>query len=371
LKQTKSYKNIVSNIALMAAALIVLAFVLEIILRLLPVNQGLLTLPVNDANPVLRFKPNREATWSRGAGFSIVNTVRTNNYGFINDRDYDPDSDLPLIAVIGDSYIEAAMVPFPQTGHGRLATALESRARVYSFAGSGTALSGYLAYAAYARDVFRPERMIILVVGNDFDESFCRYKDAPGYHCFVPSPDGSWILKRNDYQPSFLRSLSRRSRLALYLLVNCRLYETVTSLKDALTGNQNATYVGNTLAEASDERLTDSRQAVDLFLIRLPEAAGLDPGDILLCLDGIRPALYEPGGLEAVRGTYYDAMRRYFMERAREKGYPLLDLQPVFVDDYRHHQKRFEFLHDGHWNERGHRIFYQAVFDSGFVDDFN
>ena len=77
-------------------------------------------MPVNDADPILRFQPDRTATWSKGWNFSIVNTIHSNNYGFICDFDYDRDVDSPLLAVIGDSYVEAVMVPFQETITGRL-----------------------------------------------------------------------------------------------------------------------------------------------------------------------------------------------------------------------------------------------------------
>jgi hypothetical protein len=71
----------------------------------------------------------------------------------VNDQNYDPSTDTPLMAVIGDSYVEALMVPYEQTIQGRLSQRVPSHNRVYSFAASGAALSQYLAYAMYAKDI--------------------------------------------------------------------------------------------------------------------------------------------------------------------------------------------------------------------------
>ena len=125
---------------------------LEAVLRTLPVSDALRTTAVNAENPIIRFEPGREITWSRDWDFSLVNQVRFNNFGFVSDFDYDPDATSPLLAVIGDSYVEALMVPFRETCAGRLRTHLEARSRVYAFGMSGAPLSQYLAFAEYARD---------------------------------------------------------------------------------------------------------------------------------------------------------------------------------------------------------------------------
>ena len=95
----------------------------EIVLRFLPVSEGLRTEAVNHADPVFHFTPEREAIWSRGWRFEQVNRVRVNNAGYVNDQRYDPADPRPLLAVVGDSYVEASMVPYARTLHGRLATA--------------------------------------------------------------------------------------------------------------------------------------------------------------------------------------------------------------------------------------------------------
>ena len=80
---------------------------LEVPLRFLPVSEGLMTEPVNDSSSVFRFTPNRNVVWSRGWDFAIVNRLRVNNAGYVNDQDYSADDARPLLAVVGDSYVEA------------------------------------------------------------------------------------------------------------------------------------------------------------------------------------------------------------------------------------------------------------------------
>src|SRR5262245_53576418 len=114
-----------------------------------------------------------------------INRGHTNNAGFVNDQDYRRDDPLPLLAVIGDSYIEARMVPFAKTLEGRLAHALRDRSRVYSFAAGGAPLSQYLIWAEHAVHTYGARALVINVVGNDFDESLPAYRAGPGFWFYV------------------------------------------------------------------------------------------------------------------------------------------------------------------------------------------
>lgn len=49
-------------------------------------------------------------------------------------------------------------------------------------------------------------------------------------------------------------------------------------------------------------------------------------------------------------------MRRYFERAARARGYQVIDMQPVFMEQHRAHGERFEYPTDSHWNELGHRV---------------
>ncbi len=115
-------------LALVAGTLLVLVS-LEAILRTLPVAGAARSTSVDAENPIARFEPGTEFTWSRDWNFSIVNQVRVNNFGFVSDFDYDEDATDPLVAVIGDSYVEAFMVPFrKRVPAGSLRTSMDERA---------------------------------------------------------------------------------------------------------------------------------------------------------------------------------------------------------------------------------------------------
>lgn len=349
-------KKILFPLAALTAGVLILFLVLEIGFRFLPVNQGLASLPVDEDNPVLRFQPNRTATWSKGWNFSIVNEIHTNNYGFINDQDYDSAVGSPLLVVIGDSYVEAVMVPFAETVNGRLAARVGKVGRVYSFASSGSALSQYLVYAEFARDNFRPAGLVVVIVGNDFDESMLSPGSPAGYHYFKDDLQGGLELARLDLDYGLARRLLRRSDFLMYLVLNLKLTSLPARLKQA-----GGDFAGNTRRIASPERVAASDSAVQAFLARLPVAAGLPAEKILLVLDGVRPDLYDMAARNTAAASYWGVMRRRLAERAEAAGFELLDLEPVFRRRFDEDGRRFEFDTDAHWNGYAHELVSEGI----------
>src|SRR5262245_45423644 len=167
----------------------------EVVLRFLPVASGMRPVPVTKQSPVFHFAPNRDFLFSRDWDMVLGNRGRVNDAGFVNDQNYSRDDDLPLLAVVGDSMIEAAMIRYPDTLQGRLATALAGKGRVYSFAASGAPLSQYLIWARHAVRQYGAQALLINVVGNDFDESLSTYKTAVGFWHYDPDVNGELDLR--------------------------------------------------------------------------------------------------------------------------------------------------------------------------------
>lgn len=339
----------------------------EVVFRFLPVNDGLMAMPVNAQSPVFHFTPDRKVQWSRDWNFAIVNPIRVNNAGFINDRDYDASDRRPLLAVVGDSFVEASMVPTHDTLHARLAAAVAPGARVYSLAASGAPLSQYLIWAREARVRFKAQALVIVVVGNDFDESLAIYKTGPGFHHYAPDADGTLRLQRVDYRPSTVRVIARKSALVRYILFNLQAQEHLADLVGMITNLVQPAhaeqYVGNTAAAADADRLRWSEAAVRAFFRDLTEYAGWRPGEVLFLLDGIR----YPSDSPAVAASYFARMRTFFLEEARRRGYEAIDMDPVFFAHFRATGDRFEYPTDSHWNSVAHGLAATAALRSSVV----
>lgn len=355
------HREALLNATLFAMSTIMCLAVAEIALRFLPVATGLYVMPVTADNPVFHFTPDRDLFYSHDWNMEMANRRHVNNDGWVNDQDYHAEEQTPLVAIIGDSFVEAAMVPYAQTFHGLLATSFEGKFRVYSFGASGAPLSQYLVWARYAVSRYNARGLVINVVGNDFDESRIEYKSSPGFWYYAPDSDGQLHLRLVEYRPGVKNALVLRSALLRYLLFNVGVGHKFFSLMDWLrshirTGEPLQRYVGFTPADPSPARIAASTAAVDAFFREL-RAVGLPPGCVTFSIDGFR----YPGVGEREAGTYFDIMRRYFREKAEADGYEAIDLDPFFLSRYKETRERFEYPTDGHWNPNGHLVVANAL----------
>lgn len=351
-------RPLLAKLALMCGTGVAVAIALEGTLRLLPVQDGP-NAALGYADSDVWFEPGRSFIWSRGWRMSEANPLATNNLGFVSSVDYEPEDTRPLTAVIGDSYVQALMIPPTQSLTARLRRQLGSERRVYSFAASGAPLSQYLAFAELARRRFQPDTMVFVVVGNDFDESLRQVKWAAGFHHFSEGRDGRLELERRPLPESGFYARLRRSALINYLFRNLEIRAASSRLRRAWRGEP--AYAGNTSAAASPERVSQSLQVIDAFLRELPARAGLPPARIVLVIDALRAALYQPERAAPLSSSFFARMRRELEERARPLGYVVIDLQSVFSGHYATHGEHFEFPDDGHWNALAHRIVATAI----------
>jgi len=337
----------------------------EIVLRFLPVATALPVEPPTAENPIQRYGANHPYVWSFDWTMHSVVRGRSNAQGFLADYDYTVVDPRPLVAVIGDSYIEALRVPFAQSLTGRLQAALGERGRAYAFAQSGAPLSQYVAYARHACAVYRPARIVVNVVGNDFDESIFVHRRRNGLFHLYPTPQGGF-----DYQltplpePGVVERILRRSALALYLMRNVGITNVISNMGIRLAQaepQRAGRHVGHTEAEASPARLDEGHRVIDWFLEALPQAACLAPAEIAIVVDAPRPELYDPAALAEAQTSYFAQMRRRLIARARELGFNVIDMEPVFIAAYAKDGIPFEHPTDGHWNAHGHTVAVTAV----------
>ncbi len=348
----KTHPAILASAAILISIFFTL-LLLELALRLFPVQSYVPLQPVTKEDPLLHFEPNRKFTYSAGWDFDAKAKGRTNAQGWVNDQDY-AEKGKPVIAIVGDSYIQASMVEHGQTIQGRLQTTLNGSVNVYSFGIGGSPLSQYLIFAAHARDTYKPVFMVVNIVSNDFDESLPQYKNKPRFHYFVPDENGD--LKPQligEYKPSVLKGLIAHSALVRYFYFHMNLADTYNKILFKKRNAEQVDFVSNVAADASQQKIDDSKKAIDAFLDLLPDYAGLPKDKIILIIDGIRTDIY--AGTDNSE-SYFGQMRAAMIDGARARGYTIIDMHPVFEKHYADHHQKFEFTQDAHWNALAHEL---------------
>jgi len=355
-----------ANVATVVASLIFILVVLEIGLRFFPIAWAPDVFRPTPDDTMQRYEPNETFTWSHEWNFRDVVRGRTNAQGWIADYDYDASAKTPLLAVIGDSYIEALRVPFAETVTGRLQAAMGNRARAYAFAQSGAPLSQYVAYADYACKHFHPDRMVVTNVGNDYDESVVTHRKRNGFFHLYPRPGGGFDYKLTPLPPpSLAERVARRSALALYLMrnvgVSALLVRFGVDQANAALADPSP-FVGNTSSDANPARVKEGEDVIAWFVGALSKAACLPPQNIVIVVDAMRPEIYMgDDALAAARVTYFSRMRETLMAAAKERGYGVVDMEPRFIDAFHRDGRRFEFVNDWHWSSHGHEVVAAAV----------
>lgn len=375
-------RSALANLGLVVASVLVTVGVLELVLRALPVAWAPPVHVPTGADPILRYQASTPFTWSIGWDFDRVIHDRTNAEGFVADYDYDPAATTPLVAVVGDSFIEAMQVPFAASLTGRLQHDLGSVGRAYAFAIAGSPASQYIAFARHACEVYRPQRLVINVVGNDFDESVYEHRHRDGLFNLHRKADGSFDWTLTPVQPPGpFEAIARHSALALYLARNVGVPRLLDIFKVSRANAQgagsvgiadsvgntdligNTGFVGNTEAAAPPARVEEGYAVIDWFVDAMGRLC-VKPADLVLAVDAPRPQIYDERALAEAQTSYFGLMRTRLIERARARGFTVVDLVPAFRADWLSNHRRFERPSDFHWNEAGHEVAERAVRDA-------
>lgn len=325
-------------------------------LRLLPVSQGFYLDTITQDQPIARRLPDRMATSSRGWTMSEAVTVPINAQGFIHAENFTKDAQTPLTVLIGDSQIEAPLIPWQKSLSYGLSQHLKGGMRVYPVGMSGASLSQYLIWYQHMKDRYSPKTVVFFISPNDYDESFAEYGLFPGFHYFNTDFSGSVSLQLRSYQRSLFATVASSSSLVAYLLNNLNGMTHLSSLLRSAksVGAQQAHHTlaasapGNTVTgdNAHEQaRLNKGLQAIDLFFKRLPRNGEGQPNIVF----AMNP--------DEQTSTLSDV----FLHRARAQGYAVLELGPIFDRERAAQGPEMTFPGDIHWNSAGQAVVAAAV----------
>src|SRR3954462_199903 len=200
------------------AAAAVLAVVVEVTLRLLPIVSGVHRQSPNSGATSARLVANHDYTWSMGWDLRHVVKGKTNAMGFIAPYDYA--TDRPAIALLGDSFVEAQMLAYDESLAGRLDARLAGGMHALNFGLSGAALPHYLGMAREMGARFRFAGAVVVVTGYDYEEGF---EAKEGVYRWGDDPQRELISLVPAAERGRLQSLAREFALVRYVRANLKL----------------------------------------------------------------------------------------------------------------------------------------------------
>jgi len=307
----------------------------------------------------VRYQPNQRGVWRVRA--EIAAPYRINGQGWnsgIGDYDVARHPGVGRIAIIGDSFIEALQVPFNRSVGEDLAKELAADGKpteVYRFGISGAPMSQYLQMIEHAVVPYRPDWIIVQIVHNDFDESY-KFKAGRYTSSFlklrVEAGKVTGEIPPAPWHPGAIEWL-RQTATARFFLYRWQVRPQL--LVNLLLPQAHAEIAANTDIGAVLADKEGAAAVTDYLFGRIAAAAQSIGARLLLTMDGDRYAIYRGADSPAL------ALNRLAAEAAARRHIPFLDLEPVFLADWRASHRRFDFDADSHWNEHGHAVAAAAI----------
>ena len=316
---------------------------LELLCRVLPVSTSTETGYYTD--PLILTYPARHR-WVAATGWDLRNaqTLQANNLGYAADRDFVLNE--RAVALIGDSYVEASMLPAAARPGAQLERLLGSRP-VYAMGAPGTALLDYAERIRYAHEKLGVRDFVILMERGDVKQSLCGSGNVKG-----PCLDPKTLVPRVETlsPPGVAKRLLRQSALAQYLISQLRV--TPQALLDQLKPKWLLTphAVAQPAAQAPSTPVWSDNTKREIDAVATAFFERIKPhvrGQLVVVVDGVRV-------LKPNRPRESDPARQYFINLARAAGAVVVDAEPVFAQHMATSPLKLQVgPYDGHLNALG------------------
>jgi hypothetical protein len=328
------------------------ALAAEIALRLLPAPTA--TMTGYHRHPELLTEP-AQHRWRTATGWDLRNpqTLQANNWGFAADHDFVPDAD--AVALVGDSYVEASMLPASDRPAAQLEALLHGRRKVYALGTPGTALLDYAQRIRFASEQFGVRDFVLLMERYDARQALCGSGNVVS-RCLDPAT----LQPRTERQPApgALVRVVRHSALAQYL--SSLRFRPAALLQAMFTRATPETQTGAQTATPrpppSAAQIAATRKMVDAvvaeFYAQIPLAS---VRRLVFVIDGQRDDQTDDDPVIGIE-------RSHLMARLRERGATVVDMEPIDSAWAAHSQRLLRVgPYDGHLNAVGMRLAMEAA----------
>jgi hypothetical protein len=234
-------------------------------------------------------------------------------------------------------------------------------AEAFPFGISGAPLSHYLHVARYVIRTFHPDAVVVVVVHNDFIESY-RPKGGRASQAlaYVQLSDMVREIPPQSYESSpIAQALLAHSATARFVYYCWRMLMLSGSHVDGGTLVPAAHFEANIDADQVLSEEPRIRQAASYLFRQFADLQRSTGTPFLFVMDSPREALYQG---QDPRSLLVYRLNRIAREIAGAAGLTFVDLTDAFEADYARSRQRFEFATDSHWNAHGHEVVAAEVY---------
>jgi len=291
---------------------------------------------------------------------------RVNNAGWNSDIDYFEPSQRrkPLIAIIGDSYVEALQVNVNDSIVSVLRRKVQGQYDVYGFGISGAPLSQYLQMSRYVVKHFDPEVIVVNVVQYDLEESVLSSASYP-YFLKIDMTNGKpeeSILPLSPVTAKQTTKFLFKSAIVSYLWHNLKVGELWTQFRAKHHVNE------KTLTNNVDTNLDAKTKIYEAAVYVLRTMREENPAKaFVLIADAPRRDIYN--GAAPSNDLLW--MHKVLTDLTSRYRFGLVDLMEPFQDRYAKEMVKFDSEYDYHWNKHGHQyageVLYRKLMQLGIV----
>jgi len=313
---------------------------------------------------VIKFRPDQNGVFRLRNEISSRFAINGNGWNSSR-KEYLVEKSKLRIAIVGDSYLEAFQVDSDASIGEKLEALGRGRFEVYRFGISGAPLSQYLYMLREEILGFKPDIVIFNLVHNDFDESY-DFKSGAYTSSFLKlKMDGGRVVGEIPPVPYSSRWYDpiRRSNTWRYLAM--RQQVRFQGLRDLFLGRNKPQpkYQANINVDSLENKDARNLAAAEYVFSQAQTLCQQNGAQLVVVMDGVRQLVYQSpeGSYDRKKGAL--ALNDVARSAAEKFGIPFVDLHDSFARHYREHGQRFEFKHDGHWNELGHEVAAKAVYE--------
>lgn len=289
----------------------------ELLFRALPVSTATNTGYHFDPM-ILTYPAHHRFTMSTGWDLRNAQTLQANNLGFAADRDFVPDS--RAVALIGDSYVEASMLPAALRPGAQLQQLLGPSRPVYAMGTPGAMLLDHAERIRFASERLDVRDFVVFIAAGDVRQSLCTVSPA----CLDPRTLVAGEHRRPS--PDLVKRWLRESAFAQYLFSQLKV--SLDKLGPSLAALPGSVVPGARSASEAPARPRTERETppevVDLVCQRF--------------LDAVRPhvrgrlvlVINAPGDGQVT--SPQDVENRRLAELVIQAGVTVVDMAPIFRD---------------------------------------